>query len=156
MVFELHSNVYERNSIDTLNKSTKLYKACQIDIELHNPFPQDVVFNVQIVYEKKNPPKNTKQGSQKDKNKAIGAQGQDKNKQGAQDALKQKQQNIPEPFSCKIESQKVRKNQTINVPILFLPFELGVHKCYIIFTDEQVGELQYTIIGKAELPEVLD
>lgn len=73
MVFELHSNVYERNSIDTLNKSTKLYKACQIDIELHNPFPQDVVFNVQIVYEKKNPPKNTKQGSQKDKNKAIGA-----------------------------------------------------------------------------------
>lgn len=26
MVFELVSNVYERNSVDTLNKSTKLYK----------------------------------------------------------------------------------------------------------------------------------
>lgn len=52
MVFELVSNVYERNSVDTLNKSTKLYKPSQIDIELHNPFPQDVVFNVQIVYEK--------------------------------------------------------------------------------------------------------
>jgi hypothetical protein len=35
-----------------MNKSTKLYKASQIDIELHNPFPQDVVFNVQIAYEK--------------------------------------------------------------------------------------------------------
>ena len=52
MVFELLSNVYERNSVDTINKSTKLYKASQIDIELHNPFPQDVMFNVQIVYEK--------------------------------------------------------------------------------------------------------
>jgi len=26
MVFELLSNVYERNSVDTINKSTKLYK----------------------------------------------------------------------------------------------------------------------------------
>lgn len=55
-----------------------------------------------------------------------------------------------------MESVKVRKNQTINVPILFLPFELGVHKCFVVFTDENVGELQYTIIGKAELPEIMD
>jgi hypothetical protein len=39
---------------------------------------------------------------------------------------------------------------------LFLPFELGIHKCHVVFTDEQVGEVQYTIIGKAELPEILD
>jgi hypothetical protein len=51
MVFELASNVYERNSVDTINKSTKLYKPAQIEIELQNPFPQDVQFNVQIVYE---------------------------------------------------------------------------------------------------------
>ena len=51
---------------------------------------------------------------------------------------------------------KVRKNQTVNVPVLFLPFELGVHKCHVVFTDEAVGELQYTIIGKAELPEILE
>jgi len=42
------------------------------------------------------------------------------------------------------------------VPILFLPFELGIHKAHIIFTDENVGEVQYTIIGKSELPEILD
>jgi len=42
------------------------------------------------------------------------------------------------------------------VPILFLPFELGVHKCHVVFTDETLGEVQYTIIGKAELPEILD
>ena len=40
--------------------------------------------------------------------------------------------------------------------MLFLPFELGVHKANIIFTDEAVGEIQYTIIGRADLPEFLD
>jgi hypothetical protein len=44
MVFELISNVYERNSIEKVEKSTKLYKAAQIDLEVHNPFPSDVIF----------------------------------------------------------------------------------------------------------------
>ena len=60
MVFELVSNVYERNSVDTINKSTKLYKQVPIDIELHNPFPQDVIFNIQIVYEKNQKPQKPK------------------------------------------------------------------------------------------------
>lgn len=63
---------------------------------------------------------------------------------------------LPEPFTCKLETIKVRKNQTVNVPILFLPFELGVHRCFVVFVDENVGELQYTLIGKSELPEVMD
>ena len=33
---------------------------------------------------------------------------------------------------------------------------IAIHKCHVVFTDEAVGELQYTIIGKAELPEILD
>ena len=63
---------------------------------------------------------------------------------------------LPDPFSCKLETIKVRKNQTVNVPLMFLPFELGIHKCFVVFVDESVGELQYTVIGKAELPEVMD
>jgi len=66
MVFELVSNVYERNSVDTYNKTTKLYKPAQIDIDLHNPFPQDVIFNVQIVYERNQPAKKGKKNA-KDK-----------------------------------------------------------------------------------------
>lgn len=46
MVFELVSNVYERNSIEKLEKATKLYKAAQIDLELHNPFPNDCIFSI--------------------------------------------------------------------------------------------------------------
>jgi hypothetical protein len=56
MVFELVSNVYERNSIEKIEKATKLYKAAQIDIKLHNPFPADVIFKIMIVYDKQSGP----------------------------------------------------------------------------------------------------
>jgi hypothetical protein len=149
MVFELVSNVYERNSVDNINKSTKLYKPQQIDIELHNPFPQDVIFSVQIVYEKnaKAAPKGKKE---------AGGRGQQNQKKGAAEPANKNAASVSDPYTCKLEVVKVRKNQTVNVPLLFLPFELGVHKCNVVFTDEAVGELQYTIIGKAELPEILD
>ena len=80
-----------------------------------------------------------------------------KDKSGEDKKGKDKNQmQVPDPYTCKLEQVKVRKNTTVNVPLLFLPFELGVHKCHVVFTDEAVGELQYTIIGKAELPEILD
>jgi hypothetical protein len=44
MVFELVSNVYERNSVEILTKSTKLYKSQQIDLVVENGFPTDVTF----------------------------------------------------------------------------------------------------------------
>ena len=62
----------------------------------------------------------------------------------------------PDPFYCKLEHVKIRKGAQALIPIFFLPFELGIHKCHVIFTDELVGEVQYTIVGKAELPEILD
>jgi len=52
MVFELVSNVYERNSVDIIQKSTKLYKALQIDLSVENAFHSDVLFNITIQYEK--------------------------------------------------------------------------------------------------------
>lgn len=63
---------------------------------------------------------------------------------------------MPEPYYCKQEQLKIKKGNQGQLSILFLPFELGIHKCHVIFTDENVGEVQYTIIGKADLPEILD
>jgi hypothetical protein len=162
MVFELMSNVYERNSIEKIEKTTKLYKAAQIDLELHNPFPSDVIFSIQIIYDRP--------GAKGAKDKKGGAAATINDKTSQANSLKQKgstgselgskstkmNNGLPEPFTCKLETIKVRKNQTVNVPVLFLPFELGIHKCFVVFVDENVGELQYTIIGKSELPEVMD
>ena len=63
---------------------------------------------------------------------------------------------FPDPFHCKMESVWVKKNGSMIVPITFLPFELGVHKCYVVFADENVGEMQYTIIGRCELPDAME
>ena len=46
MVFELVSNVYERNSVEIMTKHTKLYKSQQIDLSVENGFPSDVLFNI--------------------------------------------------------------------------------------------------------------
>lgn len=129
MVFELVSNVYERNSIEKIEKTTKLYKGAQIDVELHNPFPTDVLFTIQILQDKPGA-----KGAKKPNDKASSKKGSDGgSKAGAKP--------LPDPFSCKLETIKVRKNQTVNVPLMFLPFELGIHKCFVVFVDENVGEL---------------
>jgi len=46
MVFELMSNVYERNSVDVKQVTTKLYKAATIELPIDNAFEKEVLFNV--------------------------------------------------------------------------------------------------------------
>ena len=169
MVFELVSNVYERNSVEIIQKSTKLYKALQIDLQVDNAFQKEVLFNISVQYERNGVIKGGKgaggaQGKAGDKGKAgggkAGAAGQKQQAAAAAAGGAGGQSNalgVPEPFHIKQEQLKIKKgNQNGTVQILFLPFELGIHKAHIIFCDEAVGEIQYTIIGKAELPEILD
>jgi hypothetical protein len=98
MVFELVSNVYERNSIEKIEKTTKLYKGAQIDVELHNPFPTDVLFTIQILQDKPGA-----KGTKKPNDKAS-------SKKGSEVGSKAGGKPLPDPFSCKLETIKVRKN----------------------------------------------
>jgi len=164
MVFELVSNVYERNSVEILTKSTKLYKSQQIDLVVENGFPTDVLFQIQILYERAGSTKKLTAEQIKAGAKGPGAKGAAAAKGGKDQKSMlapggkngSSQPQTPEPFSCKHEHVKIRKNAQAPIPVIFLPFELGIHKCHVIFTDEAVGEVQYTIVGKAELPEILD
>lgn len=126
-----------------------MYKALQIDLQVENAFPSDVIFNIQVQYDRGN--KDT--SKKKDVKTTQGGKG---NKKEDPKAAKKEVSTVPEPYFCKMESIKIRKGNQVTLPILFLPFELGIHKANIIFTDENVGEVQYTIIGKSELPEILD
>ena len=140
MVFELVSHVHSRNSFQEIPISTDLYNPKTYDIEVENPFGQDVLYNIQLIYERGGGVAKAPQ-----KKSAQGQRNLPKGKEGGKD--KNKVSSIPEPFFCRLEQIKVRKNLTAIVPITFLPFEMVPHKCYIIFTDEGVGELQYTMIG---------
>lgn len=52
MVFVLVSNVHSRNSVEEVTKTTKLYNPTTIDLDVHNPFGQDTVFQILIIHEK--------------------------------------------------------------------------------------------------------
>ena len=69
MVFELVSNVYERNSVDIIQKSTKLYKPLQIDLQVDNAFNKEVLFNISVQYERNGVIKGGKGGAAQGKDK---------------------------------------------------------------------------------------
>ena len=106
MVFELVSNVYERNSVDIIPKTTKLYKPLQIDLQVENGFPQDVLFNVQILYEKSQKPGADKKAGKDARGGAKPTPKEEKKgAKGAKEAVSKdaKSSGIPDPYHCKIE-----------------------------------------------------
>ena len=60
------------------------------------------------------------------------------------------------PFSTKITTLTVPKGSTINLPVQFLPFTMDDFTCHIIFRDDKVGEMQYTLKGTATWPTPID
>jgi hypothetical protein len=75
MVFELVSNVYERNSVEIIQKSTKLYKALQIDLQVDNAFNKEVLFNISVQYERNGVVKGGKGAQNQGKDKKQAAKG---------------------------------------------------------------------------------
>ena len=108
MVFELKSNVYDRLSVDTIAKTTKLYKALQIDLGVDNHFNEEVTFKIQIQYERANPKAANQKG--KDKKAIESKPGAKAGNQGNTATSKGKDTSnsaIPEPFFCKNETIKI-------------------------------------------------
>jgi len=58
------------------------------------------------------------------KNKNAGPAGKEKKKAGGDSTSN----HVPDPFYCKLETIRIKKNGSNIVPVTFLPFELGVHK----------------------------
>lgn len=50
----------------------------------------------------------------------------------------------------------VKANQSEDIQIQFLPFEIGDHYCTVLFHDPEVGEFMYEIQGRAIAPHPCD
>ena len=146
LAFDLKSNVYSRKSMRTWTKTTKLYEPVEIAIEVRNDFKQDVLFKVMLQYEKRKPEVTTTKSKK----------GKGKGEETKVSSTVSDQAIVPDPFIAKIDNCRIKKGGTGTATIVFLPFEIGLHKCYVIFVDENVGEIQHEIIGTAELPSPLD
>lgn len=86
---------------------------------------------------------------------------------GAKKQLKKKDQNskqnnakdniltlIP-PFFCAKDKIRLKKGESGALTMIFMPFFLETYRCKIIFTDKDVGEFQYEIIGETTLPDII-
>ena len=61
---------------------------------------------------------------------------------------------VPEPFWCKLSELQVRGGRKRKLQLQFLPFFPGSYACQIVFLDPAQGEFVYEVKGTATLPEV--
>jgi len=143
LVFRLESKITKRMSTEVYSQNTdsNLYEPRDIPIEVPNKFTRNARFTIDLKYEKHR----STESSQKKKKT-------DKKSNKAQEIAEEMLKYVPEPFFCKQEVLPVNKGQTQTLTVVFLPFELGVHRCFVVLTDNDVGELQFEIVANAKLP----
>ena len=140
MVFLLISKVLARKSEKTIEVTSSLYELGTKEIEIVNPYPKDGEFNIQIVYPEQPPP----------------APVPTRNKRTSQSSLQPAEQPItfPKAFYIKNDRVKIKKNGINIVSLVFMPFDTERVEAFLIFTDENVGEMQYTVSGNVSPPKV--
>ena len=55
-------------------------------------------------------------------------------------------------FWCPREEIHIDAYATIDIEVQFLPFELGLRQCSVLFLNEDIGEFLYSIEAEAVLP----
>lgn len=59
------------------------------------------------------------------------------------------------PFFCSKEKIRLRKGESAPLTLIFMPFFMETYRCKLVFTDKEVGEFQYEIIGETLIPEII-
>ncbi len=144
LVFRLESQVTSRISAQVYSQNTdsNLYEPREIPLEVPNNFAKNARFSIELKYDKKKPAESApkKKRGRKDRGGA------------AAEPTEELSKFVPDPFFCKQDTLAVNKSQTQTLNVIFLPFELGVHRCLVILVDNDVGELQLEIIANSRLP----
>ena len=151
LVFDLVSKVTGRKSEITEVFESKLYELKNRDIKVENIFGAKADFQIELIHQK--PPADEKQNLKKNRKRS---QSRGKFESNPEPPEEQKMDLTFEPFSCRLTTLTVGKGGTVSLPISFLPFTMDEHTCYIVFRDDRVGEMQYTLKGKVNLPPVIE
>lgn len=60
--------------------------------------------------------------------------------------------NRPPSFFCLTDKLRVKKGSNAMLSVIFAPLILEQQKCYLYFSDPNVGEFQYEMAGIVEMP----
>ena len=151
LVFDLNSKVLGRHSAQRVEVShVKIYEYASVEIQVANPYPNDVEFRIEMEYlEAFQDP-----GPKFDKiRKGKGSEGK-----SLIEALKESGSmgsRIP-AFFLSQEKIRIRRKNVTKLKLLYAPATFEIHRCNLIFSDENIGEMQYEIIGIPQLPNITD
>lgn len=156
LVFELRSQITGRRSEKQWTVSSALYELYEFPMQITNKFQfaDSGEFSIQIVHEKikKDDPskrKKTKQPKADDQKSSKALNSSPKLPTQSNEVLPEEQ--FPSFFS-RLEKVRIKKNNTVPLTLSFLPLTMDQHRCYIIFTDPNVGEFQHEVVGTVEMP----
>ena len=140
LVFDLKSEVQGRYSEEVIKvqEEVPLYSMYKIEVIVPNSYSQSVNFNIRI------------------ENEPVIIEDPKKKKPPLKKGAKEEERVFLPAFFCKSDTVSIAKNGTGKVNIFYLPCTLEPHKCFIIFTDEKVGEMQFEVQGEPQPPPPLD
>ena len=138
LVFNLVSKVLSRRSEKVAEIESYLYELVVKEVDITNRFNKDAEFNLQLVYIPKEMP----------------AQPLNVSKANKKHIKVRPLVVFPNPFSIRVDKVKIKKGASASVSVLFHPFELDTQEANLIFVDENVGEIQFTIKGKVKPPRI--
>ena len=147
LVYNLISKVTGRRSIEaTKIIKAYLYKKAESKFLVKSPFKERGDFEIRLYQQKKaQQPKKTNRLNKNVKVK------EDKKEEIAYKVFFQKNDDGDFKQTIKLDNDTAKE-----VTIYYLPIDMDVYECNIVFVNEKIGEFQYTLEGYPELPEYLD
>lgn len=135
LVFDLISDVQGRNNEEVIKveEDVQLYESTTFEVTIQNTYPQAVNYTVRM------------------ENIPVILEDPKKKKLGKKPGQADDKVFVP-AFFCKSENISIPKGGTYRLPIYYLPVTLEPHKCFIIFTDERLGEMQYEVSAEPQPP----
>ncbi|CAD8092149.1 unnamed protein product [Paramecium primaurelia] len=140
IVYDLKSQILGRESKSVEEVSSPLYESKDFYLQISNEFTKSEFGNFQIkmLFEKV---------IETNKRKPI----QNNNNKSQQ--IEQQKEVFPAIF-CQSEIVKMKKGSQLQLQLRYVPMVLEQQRCFLIFTDPNVGEFQHEILATAELPEI--
>ena len=134
IVYDLSSKIVGRYTSERfVFKDVMLYDNKFKEIKISNPFTKDCDFYIQMEHLPSTP-------------------GEVKKRRYGGTSLVAQNRREPDKrllphFFCTQEKIQIRRGKSVKLKLTYLPLTFEVHHCNIVLIDEEVGELQYELIG---------
>jgi hypothetical protein len=137
IVYDLKSKITGRYTVDRMIvKDVMLYDCKTKELKVTNPFNKECDFNVEVEYLP------SASGDPNAKKKRFGINSSPK--RGSAD---EKGGKLLPSFYVSQDKLSIKKNKQNKLKITYLPLTFEIHHCNVILVDEEVGELQYELVG---------